>query len=123
MSTLCRIGIFIICAQTIIHFRPKPVYEKYLKLLLGTMILVQLLLPLHSVFKKMDGGDFLEQVNEFRKEVEMNFEEIAGDAFTVTAGDGWIEESGEAEEYVEESAKIELDISYINIAPIHVEVN
>ena len=27
-------GIFLICAQTVVHFRPKESYDKYLKLLL-----------------------------------------------------------------------------------------
>ena len=43
-------GIFLICAQTIVHFRPKEAYEKYLKLLLSVMLLTQLLQPVLSVF-------------------------------------------------------------------------
>ena len=40
-----QVGIFLICAQTLIHFRPRESYEKYLKLLLSVMLLIQLLQP------------------------------------------------------------------------------
>ncbi len=42
-------GIFIICAQAVIHFSPGNSYNKYLKLLLSIMVLVQLLQPVISV--------------------------------------------------------------------------
>ena len=44
-QAICRMGIFLICVRTIIHFRPQEAYEKYLRLLAGIMILIQLLLP------------------------------------------------------------------------------
>lgn len=40
-----QVGIFIVCAQTIAHFRPRGSYEKYLKLLVSIMIMVQIVLP------------------------------------------------------------------------------
>ena len=39
-------GIFIICAQAVIHFSPSNAYAKYLKLLLSMMVLIQLLQPI-----------------------------------------------------------------------------
>ena len=39
------IGIFIICAQAVTHFRPKASYEKYLKVLVSIIVLVMLMLP------------------------------------------------------------------------------
>ena len=46
-----QVGIFLICAQTLIHFRPRESYEKYLKLLLSVMLLIQLLQPLLTVLR------------------------------------------------------------------------
>ena len=43
-------GIFLICAQTVVHFRPKESYDKYLKLLLSVMLLLQLLQPVLTMF-------------------------------------------------------------------------
>ncbi len=46
---LRRLGIFMLCAQTIVHFRPKQADEKYIRLLVSIMILIQLLIPVGSV--------------------------------------------------------------------------
>lgn len=43
---ICAMGIFIICAQAVIHFSPSKSYAKYLKLLLSMMVLVQLMQPI-----------------------------------------------------------------------------
>ncbi len=40
-QAICRVGIFMICAQAIVHFRPQEAYEKYLKLLISVMVLVR----------------------------------------------------------------------------------
>ena len=44
-TVICRIGVFLICARILVHFRPNASYEKYLKLLTSLMILSQFLLP------------------------------------------------------------------------------
>ena len=49
-----RVGIFIICAQTIQHFKPGEQYEKYIKLLIGFMVLVQMVNPVLNYLQ--DGG-------------------------------------------------------------------
>lgn len=63
-------GIFLICAQTIVHFRPKEAYEKYLKLLLSVMLLTQLLQPVLSVFGGGADQNVQEQVEEFTEELQ-----------------------------------------------------
>lgn len=50
VRAICQMGIFMICAQAIVHFRPKASYEKYLKMLVSAMILIQLLLSVEGVF-------------------------------------------------------------------------
>ncbi len=63
-------GIFLICAQTIVHFRPKEAYEKYLKLLLSVMLLTQLLQPVLSVFGGGAEQNAQAQVEEFTEELQ-----------------------------------------------------
>ncbi len=63
-------GIFLICAQTIVHFRPKEAYEKYLKLLLSVMLLTQLLQPVLTVFGGGVEQNAQEQVEEFTEELQ-----------------------------------------------------
>lgn len=47
-----RIGIFMVAAQAVIHFAPEHKYEKYIKLIVGIMVLLQFLSP----FYKITGG-------------------------------------------------------------------
>ena len=63
-------GIFLICAQTVVHFRPKESYDKYLKLLLSVMLLLQLLQPVLSMFGGGDGWNAEEQVTGFMQELQ-----------------------------------------------------
>lgn len=63
-------GIFLICAQTIVHFRPKEAYEKYLKLLLSVMLLTQLLQPVLTVFGGGAEQNAQAQVEEFTEELQ-----------------------------------------------------
>ena len=69
-QTICRIGIFMICAQAIVHFRPEGAYEKYLKLLVGSMILIQLFLPVGRLLFRGDGHELALKSEEFMKELE-----------------------------------------------------
>lgn len=69
-TAICKVGIFMICAQALLHFSPKAAYEKYLKLLVGVMVLIQLFLP---VFSLVFGGGMEEtarQLEQFRTELQ-----------------------------------------------------
>jgi len=48
LKELGKIAVFIICAQTLMHFRAKESYEKYIKLLISMMLLLLLLKPFFS---------------------------------------------------------------------------
>lgn len=45
-----KIGIFMIAAQAVIHFAPAQKYEKYMKLIVGILILLQFLMPVYRIF-------------------------------------------------------------------------
>ena len=74
-QAICRTGIFMICAQAIVHFRPQESNEKYLKLLVSVMVLIQLFLPLGSLFAGIGSGDAAGQLDGFRKNLEQNMED------------------------------------------------
>lgn len=66
-QAICRVGIFMICAQAIVHFRAQDAYEKYLKFLVSIMILIQLLLPIGSFLlggQELDVAEVLELMKE-----------------------------------------------------------
>ena len=79
-QTICKIGIFMICAQAIIHFRPMETYEKYLKLLVSAMILIQLFLPIGSFL--LGGGmeQTLQRLEQLRTQLEKEMDSAAREA-------------------------------------------
>lgn len=87
--TICRVGIFMICAQAVIHFRPRESYEKYLKLLVSVMVLIQLFLPIGGIL--LGGGveEVLAGLEEFREALEQEMETAAREA---EAADALLEE-------------------------------
>lgn len=50
LTMIKQVSVFIICAQMILHFKAEQKYGKYLKLLIGMMVLVQLFVPLMTLF-------------------------------------------------------------------------
>ena len=69
-------GIFMICAQAVVHFRPKESYEKYLKLLVSVIVLIQVFLPIGSFLL----GDAARALEQFGRELEQGLEDAAGEA-------------------------------------------
>jgi len=69
-QSICRAGIFMICAQAIVHFKPKESYEKYLKLLVSVMILIQVFLPIGSLLAKGGREGALMRLEAFRESLE-----------------------------------------------------
>lgn len=79
-QAICKVGIFMICAQAIIHFRPQEAYEKYMKLLVSVMILIQLFLPIGSLLFGDGLGRTAERLAAFREELEQELEQAAQEA-------------------------------------------
>lgn len=65
-DNICRVGVFVLCAQTIVHFKPKEVYEKYLRYLVSVMVLIQLFLPISGFL--LGGGN--EAIDKALKQFE-----------------------------------------------------
>lgn len=72
---ICQMGIFLLCAQSIVHFRPRGSYEKYLRMLVGIMLLLQLLVPVGSLLLKRDAGELGRNIQEFQRSLEAGLKE------------------------------------------------
>lgn len=84
LSKIGQIAIFMICARTLMHFRARESYEKYLKLLVSLMLLVLLVEPLMDIFGKGEKGDFLQRIQIYSYQLQdilenehLNNEEIS----------------------------------------------
>ena len=71
-----EIGVFMICAQAVIHFRPKEAYGKYLRLLLGVMVMVQIFAPVYEGIFGRTGENLTENIMGYKKELEEMIENL-----------------------------------------------
>lgn len=135
-QAICRVGIFMICAQAILHFRAQDAYEKYLKLLVSIMILIQLFLPVGSLLlggKGLDVSEVLESMKEGMEEGMRTAEKDASAAeeilgqMTLEEIRGLVEEQEKSQEDGETEGDIIVedigveDIVTTEIEPIVVE--
>lgn len=86
-ESMVKLTVFVICAQTIIHFRPKETYEKYLKLLMNLLILSLLILPVKNLLQGGEGRSLDEEYKLFQKRMEEYMEGAAWKEY-----DRWVEE-------------------------------
>ncbi|MDE6749650.1 MAG: stage III sporulation protein AF [Lachnospiraceae bacterium] len=64
-----KIGIFMIAAQAVIHFAPDIKYAKYMKLIVGIMILLQFLSPVYGIVSGME-ADWGEKLSDMEMEFD-----------------------------------------------------
>ena len=70
LEKIGQIAVFMICAQTLMHFRAKEAYEKYLKLLVSMMLLLLLAEPLMSMVGKGSEVTFLDRIEVYQQELQ-----------------------------------------------------
>lgn len=73
-QAICRTGIFMICAQAIAHFRPNESYEKYFKLLVSIMILIQIFIPLGNFLVGFGSSEVSGQLSGLQASLEQVME-------------------------------------------------
>lgn len=110
LSKIGQIAIFMICAKTLLHFRAKESYEKYLKLLVSLMLLVLLVEPLMEAFGKGKEGEFLQRIRLYNYQLQdileneqLNNEEISEILSHMTMG---------VSEQVEAVKNVEVEVEY-----------
>lgn len=83
VGSIRQIGVFMICAQALIHFKPKGSYEKYMKLLVSAMILVQLLSPVAALLSGGEGKGLEEGIAFYSSFFEQGLGEAAVQEYQV----------------------------------------
>lgn len=66
LQIIKQTGIFMVCAQMILHFKPAECYEKYIRLLIGIMVLAQLIAAAAAVFGKEGENFFSGRVDYYK---------------------------------------------------------
>lgn len=85
LERIGQIAVFMICAQTLMHFRARESYDKYLKLLVSMILLLLLAEPLLGVMGKGKQLTILDRIEVYQRELqgimgnqELEQEEIVG---------------------------------------------
>lgn len=76
LQIISQVGIFMICAQMILHFKPSESYGKYIKLLISIMVLVQLFLPAMEIFGGRGNGSFQTKIGFYADILDESMEEV-----------------------------------------------
>lgn len=71
-----QVGIFMICAQAVLHFKPAESYGKYIRLLISLMVLVQLIVPVLEIFGASGKDAFSGRVAFYDEELVKHMEEV-----------------------------------------------
>lgn len=71
-----QVGIFMICAQAVLHFKPAESYGKYIRLLISLMVLVQLIVPVLEIFGASGKAAFSGRVAFYDEELVKHMEEV-----------------------------------------------
>lgn len=127
VKAICQMGTFMICAQAIVHFRPRAAYEKYLKMLVSAMILMQMFLSISEVFSPGRKEMLTERVEWFTDSLEESMQKAAEDAFFSEADlqfdiTGMEPEHGEEDPQREGEDTQAVDVQIIPVSPIRVEL-
>lgn len=76
LDVIRQVGIFIILAQMLLHFKPAESYGKYIRLLMSLMVLVQLLVPVLGIVFHGMPGKFDERRHFYKDSFAQQLEEI-----------------------------------------------
>lgn len=80
LTMLKQTGIFLLAGQIILQFRPGQQYEKYVRLLLGLMVLAQLAVPILSLGDPEKMENFVRLVGNYEEELMAGEELLALEA-------------------------------------------
>ena len=77
LEKLKLVCIFLICAQSLIHFRGGGAYGKYLRLLVSIMLLVQLMEPFGLMLGILENGE----IERSMKTMEGKWSQMSGQVY------------------------------------------
>lgn len=76
LNILKKMGVFIVVAQTLIHFCPNIHYEKYIKMIVGVMTISMLVLPIFNFIFKGDFNRYAMRLAQLEYEFNMAVEQV-----------------------------------------------
>ena len=129
-----RVGIFMICAQMLLHFKASENYGKYIRLLMSMMVLIQLAVPLSGLLRGRTGENLAQgltryetllteqrgEINEACIQAEQLLEELTLEEIKTRINNQKTEECEREEDTSEEMA--DAKTASVTIEPIEISL-
>lgn len=129
-----QVGIFMICAQMLLHFKASENYGKYIRLLMSMMVLIQLAVPLSSLLRGRTGENLAQgltryetllteqrgEINASCIQAEQLLEELTLEEIKTRINNQKTEESKQGEDTSEETA--DAKTAPVTIEPIEISL-
>ena len=129
-----QVGIFMICAQMLLHFKASENYGKYIRLLMSMMVLIQLAVPLSGLLRGRTGENLAQgltryetllteqrgEINEACIQAEQLLEELTLEEIKTRINNQKTEDSEQREDTSEETA--DAKTAPVTIEPIEISL-
>lgn len=129
-----QVGIFMICAQMLLHFKASENYGKYIRLLMSMMVLIQLAVPLSGLLRGRTGENLAQgltryetllteqrgEINEACIQAEQLLEELTLEEIKTRINNQKTEECEREEDTSEETA--DAKTASVTIEPIEISL-
>ncbi len=129
-----QVGIFMICAQMLLHFKASENYGKYIRLLMSMMVLIQLAVPLSGLLRGRTGENLAQgltryetllteqrgEINASCIQAEQLLEELTLEEIKTRINNQKTEESEQGEDTSEETA--DAKTAPVTIEPIAISL-
>ena len=129
-----QVGIFMICAQMLLHFKASENYGKYIRLLMSMMVLIQLAVPLSGLLRGRTGENLAQgltryetllteqrgEINEACIQAEQLLEELTLEEIKTRINNQKTEGSEQREDTSEETA--DAKTAPVTIEPIEISL-
>lgn len=70
LKDITDMAVFLVCAQTLLHFRAKDSYEKYIRLLISMMLLLLLITPVLELLGAKGNNGFWDKITSYEQKME-----------------------------------------------------
>lgn len=129
-----QVGIFMICAQMLLHFKASENYGKYIRLLMSMMVLIQLAVPLSALLRGRTGENLAQgltryetllteqrgEINASCMQAEQLLEELTLEEIKTRINNQKTEECEQEEDTSEETA--DAKTASVTIEPIEISL-
>ena len=129
-----QVGIFMICAQMLLHFKASENYGKYIRLLMSMMVLIQLAVPLSGLLRGRTEENLAQgltryetllteqrgEINEACIQAEQLLEELTLEEIKTRINNQKTEECEQGEDTLEETA--DAKTAPVTIEPIEISL-